>query len=106
MSVEESCYEDDEDGNSLREAKYFVGRLQLESKHMKKLSKDLIWFTLKKKLTTRAYDRILPQVDGETFSEMHTHWIDSKVGNNALEALLLFCWLISLKNAQSIQITI
>ena len=49
MSVEESCYEDDEDGNSLRVAKYFVGRLQLESKQMKKLSKDLIWFTLKKK---------------------------------------------------------
>lgn len=50
MSVEESCYEDDEDGNSLRVAKYFVGRLQLESKQMKKLSKDLIWFTLKKNL--------------------------------------------------------
>lgn len=49
MSVEESCFEDDEDGNSLRVAKYFVGRLQLESKQMKKLSKDLIWFTLKKK---------------------------------------------------------
>ena len=36
MSTAESCFEGEEDGNYLRASKYFVGRLQWESRQIKK----------------------------------------------------------------------
>lgn len=45
MSIKESCFEDDEDGGYLRVAKYFVGRLEWESRQIKKINKkpDMVY---------------------------------------------------------------
>lgn len=63
MSSEESCYEDDNINNS-KLTKYSVHRLQWESRRMKKIKKKLDK-AYKKKLTSRAKERILPRVDGQ-----------------------------------------
>ena len=63
MSSEESFYEDD-DINTSKVTKYSVHRLQWESRRMKKIKKKLDK-AYKKKLTSRAKERILPRVDGQ-----------------------------------------
>ena len=63
MSSEESCYEDDDINNS-KLTKYSVHDLQWESRRMKKIKKKLDK-AYKKKLTSRAKERILLRVDGQ-----------------------------------------
>ena len=63
MSSEESCYEDN-GGNTSKVTKYSVHRLQWESRRMKKIKKKLDK-AYKKKLTSRAKERILPRVVGQ-----------------------------------------
>ena len=61
MSSEESCYEDD-DIDTSKVTKYSVHHLQWESRKIKKILKKLD-NAYKKKLTSRAKERILPRVD-------------------------------------------
>lgn len=65
MSSEESCYEDD-DGNTSKVTKYSVHHLQWESRRMKKIEKKLDK-AYKKKLTSRAKERIRPGFMGNLF---------------------------------------
>lgn len=65
MSSEESCYEDD-NGNTSKVTKYSVHHLQWESRRMKKIEKKLDK-AYKKKLTSRAKERIRPGFMGNLF---------------------------------------
>ena len=62
MRSEGSCCEDDDLNNS-KVTKYSVHHLQWESRRMKKKKK--LDKAYKKKLTSRAKERILPRVDGQ-----------------------------------------
>ena len=63
MRSEGSCCEDDDINNS-KVTKYSVHHLQWESRRMKKIKKKLDK-AYRKKLTSRAKERILPRVDGQ-----------------------------------------
>jgi len=67
MSSEESCCEDDENGNS-RVVRYAVKRLSWESRQLRKMKKKLDK-AYKKRLTKRAIERILPRIEAEETSE-------------------------------------
>ena len=58
MSSEESCYENNDNGNS-KVVKYVVKRLSWQSRQLRKMKK-MLDKAYKKKLTKRARERILP----------------------------------------------
>ena len=58
MTSEESCYENDDNGNS-KVVKYAVKRLSWQSRKLRKMKKS--WT----KLTKRAKERILPRTEAE-----------------------------------------
>jgi len=70
MSSEESCCEDDENGNS-KVVRYAVKRLKWESRQLRKMEKKLDK-AYKKRLTKRAIERILPRIEAEENSECHS----------------------------------
>ena len=67
MSSEESCYEDNENGNP-KVAKYSKKKLPWESRAMRKIKKKLDK-VYKKKLSKRAKERILSRIEAQEPSE-------------------------------------
>lgn len=67
MSSEDSCYEDDENGNP-KVAKYAVRKLPWESRAMKKIKKKLDK-AYRKRLSKRAKERIVTRTEAEELSE-------------------------------------
>ena len=67
MSSEDSCYEDDENGNP-KVAKYAVRKLPWESGAMKKIKKKLDK-AYRKRLSKRAKERIVTRTEAEELSE-------------------------------------
>ena len=67
MSSEESCYENDDNGNS-KVVKYAVKRLSWQSRQLRKMIKKLDK-AYKKKLTKRAKERILPRTEAKENSD-------------------------------------
>lgn len=67
MSSEDSCYEDDENGNA-KVAKYAVRKLPWESRAMKKIKKKLDK-AYRKRLSKRAKERIVDRIEAEELSE-------------------------------------
>lgn len=67
MSSEDSCYEDDENGNP-NVANYSKKKLPWESQAMRKITKKLDKAS-QKKLSKRAKERILSRIEAEEPSE-------------------------------------
>lgn len=67
MSSEESCCENDENGNA-KVMKYAVKKLSWESRQLRKMKKKLDK-AYQKRLTKRAKERILPRIEPEEKSE-------------------------------------
>ena len=67
MSSEDSCYEDDENGNP-KVTKYAVRKLPWESRAMKKIKKKLDK-AYRKRLSKRASERIVNRTEAEELSE-------------------------------------
>lgn len=67
MSSEESCHENNENGNS-RVVNYSVKKLTWQSKALKKMKKRLDK-AYRKRLTKRARDRIVKRINSEEPSE-------------------------------------
>ena len=85
MSSEVSCYEDN-GGNTSKVTKYSVHRLQWASRGIKKNLKKKLDKAYKKKLTSRAKERILPRVAGQPSLRCPPTEI-SRVGNNSEKKL-------------------
>ena len=90
MSSEDSCYEDDENGNP-KVAKYAVRKLPWESRAVKKVKKKLDK-PYRKRLSKRAKEELLPEQKQRNCQNvsLQMHFLSVPLRNRKLTAYSMF----------------